>query len=279
MPIPRHDIWSAWRADPFAAACVAVALLLYAAGLRASGVRAVSRARAASFMSGVAIALLATVSPLHAAADATFTGHMVQHLVLMLVAAPLVVAGRPALVASLALPLAVRRFGRTVARAQAFAAALRALRSPLVILLANAAALWTWHLPGPYQAAIRDEAVHAAEHASLLAAALAFWAGVLRAGPRRRIGSVPAMLLVAGTMLHSTWLAAILTFGGVSYPLYVQRAAAWGIDPLADQQLAGAIMWIPSAIVYVALAGVLFVRWFRELDALHDRRPAAVTTR
>jgi ubiquinol-cytochrome c reductase cytochrome c subunit len=95
---------------------------------------------------------------------------------------------------------------------------------------------------------------------------------------KRHRAHVPAMLLVLGTMLQSTLLAVALTFGGVAYPAYVRRAAAWGVNPMADQQLAGTIMWIPSAIAYLIVFGIVFVRWFGELDARHGRRPAAGPT-
>jgi len=88
---------------------------------------------------------------------------------------------------------------------------------------------------------------------------------------------VPAIGLVLGTMLLGNWLAAILTFGRIAYPIYAQRAALLHIDPLLDQQLAGSIMWLPSTIVFFGVFGVLFVRWFRDLDARHPRRATVVS--
>jgi putative membrane protein len=85
------------------------------------------------------------------------------------------------------------------------------------------------------------------------------------------------MLLVVATMLHSTWLAAILTFGS-AYPLYERRAATWGVDPLHDQQLAGSLMWVVPAIAYLVILAALFVRWLHELDARHPRTWTQVET-
>jgi cytochrome c oxidase assembly factor CtaG len=266
-------VWSAWTLRPYEIAPAAIACALYASGLHASGIRAVSRARAASFAAGAAVALLAVVSPLHAFADETFSGHMAQHLILMFVAAPLIVAGRPGLVMALALPLGVRKWGWSAARRTAVAATLRQLRRPSTIFVTYTAALWLWHLPGLYDAAVRHPGVHAAQHASFLGVALAFWAAVVRTGPRRRLAHAPAMALVIATMLQSTWLSAILTFGNETYRLYAQRAPIWGINAGQDQQLAGTLMWIPSEIVFFAVFGVLFVRWLRDLDLRHPKFP------
>lgn len=276
-PLPRGALGSTWAVEPFAIAVAVLAVALYVRGLDAAGIRAVGRARAWSFAAGIALALLAVTSPLHAAAEVAFSAHMVQHQILILVAAPLIVAGRPAFVMALALPIRMRQLGRRASRAGPLAVASRLLRNPLTLLLAYAGVVWIWHLPSPYQKAVTDEAVHAAEHAAFAGAALAFWAAVTRTGPRRRMHAVPAMLLVLGTMLHSTWLAAVLTFGEPAYPIYMRRAPLWGVEALTDQQIAGAIMWIPSSIVFMIVFGVLFVRWLRDLDARHAQRVSAVT--
>ena len=274
--VPRSEIWSAWRTEPAVIATAFVAAVWYGAGYYATGIKAVRPARAAAFGAGLVTALLALLSPLGAAAIATLSSHMVQHVVLMFIAAPLLVAGRPGLVMGLAFPVRARRASWTLARTRPVAIATRLLRNPLTILLLYTAVLWLWHLPGPYQAALRDRTIHGFEHLSFLAISMAFWAGVTRTGPRRRIAYVPSMALVLGTMLQSTWLAALLTFGGIAYPAYERSAAVWHVNALADQQLAGAIMWIPPAILYLVVFGVLFVRWFRELESRHATRPATV---
>jgi len=274
--VARSQIWSAWQAEPAVIATAFAGAVLYGAGYYATGIKAVSPARAAAFVAGIVTVLLALLSPLGAAAIATLSSHMVQHVVLMFVAAPLLVAGRPGLVMGLALPARLRRASWALARTRPLAVATRLLRNPLSILLVYTGVLWLWHLPGPYQAALRNRTVHGFEHLCFLAISMAFWAAVTRTGPRRRMAYVPSMALVLGTMLQSTWLAALLTFGGIAYPAYERSAAVWRVNALADQQLAGAIMWIPPAILYLVVFGVLFVRWFHELEARHATRPAAV---
>src|SRR5439155_7552994 len=190
--------------------------------------------------------------------------HMIQHQVLMLIAAPLIVAGRPALVMVLALPHRWRRWAWSAGRARPLAAAARVLKNPLAVLLVFAGVLWLWHLPGPYEAAVRNNGVHALEHIAFLGISLGFWAAVMRAGPRRRIGYLPAGLLVVATLMLTGWLAAVLTFGGLVYPLYGQRAMLLGINAAHDAQLAGTIMWVPTTLIYFGAFAGLFTRWFRE---------------
>jgi len=271
-----NAIWSQWNFDPWETFPALVALGLYGVGLYASGIRAVSRARAASFATGVFVALGVNVSPIHSAAEGMFSMHMIQHQVLMLIAAPLIVAGRPALVMVLALPHRWRRWAWSAGRARPLAAAARVLKNPLAVLLVFAGVLWLWHLPGPYEAAVRNNGVHALEHIAFLGISLGFWAAVMRAGPRRRIGYLPAILLVVATLMLTGWLAAVLTFGGLVYPLYGQRAMLLGINAAHDAQLAGTIMWVPTTLIYFGAFAGLFTRWFRELDARYAPTPTAV---
>ena len=270
------SVWSTWNFQPAQTVPALIALAWYGVGLYATGIRAVSRARAAAFVAGVTIALGAVVSPLHSAGDARFSMHMVQHQVLMLLAAPLIVLGRPALVMALALPMRMRGYGWALGRTRPVKWVLRVLRNPLVILLVFAGVLWIWHLPGPYDAAVRSSLVHAGEHVAFLGVALAFWSGVLRTGPRRRVQYVPAMSLVIGAMMLTGWLAAVLTFGKIDYPIYVQRAALLHIDPMIDQELAGTLMWVPMTLISFGVFAALFIHWFRELDVTHPRRTPAV---
>jgi len=271
-----NAIWSQWNFDPWETFPALIALGLYGVGLYATGIRAISRARAASFVTGVFLALGVNVSPIHSAAEGMFSVHMIQHQVLMLVAAPLIVAGRPALVMALALPHRWRQWGWGFARAKPVATALRVLKNPLAILLVFAGVLWLWHLPGPYEEAVRNNGVHALEHIAFLGISLGFWAGVMRAGPRRRIGYLPAILLVIGTLMLTGWLAAVLTFGGLVYPLYSARAALLGMNASRDAALAGTLMWVPSTLIYFGAFAGLFTRWFRELDARYAPTPPIV---
>jgi putative membrane protein len=216
-------------------------------------------------LAGLAVIVLAQFSPVEAASHKWFAAHMIQHLLLMLVAAPLLVLGRANLLVLNAFPPewrpAVVRFGRR----------LRMLRRPLVTWLLFAVALWGWHLPGPYQAALRSPWIHLAEHVSFFGTAVLWWASVVG---RRRLAHATAMAFVFTTMLHASWLAALLTFSPrVLYPFYAVHHFV-GLSALQDQQLAGVLMWVPPGILYVGVIVVLFFQWFAAIDVRMRRADA-----
>ena len=217
--------------------------------------------------------IAALMSPLDAMADALFSAHMVQHLLLILVIPPLLVAAAPGYVGLWGLPAERRRrlthWWRWSPRMRGAAAA---LLCPVPVWTANVAILWFWHLPAAYDLAVRHEAVHVAEHASFLLASFVFWWLLFRhTGRRRRMDRGAGVVYVVAAGFQCSALGALLTFAG--RPLYAVHAlttAAWGLSPLEDQQIAGLIMWIPASLVYLAAAGVLFVEWIG-----HPSRPVA----
>ena len=219
---------------------------------------------------GVGAVVIAQLSPLEPASHRWFAAHMIQHLVLMLVAAPLLVAGRTNVLLLRIAPAEWRpvllRWGRRS----------RVWRHPALVWVLFATALWGWHLPGPYDAALRNPWIHLAEHTSFLGTSILWWAALFG---RRRLAHAPAMIFVFTTMLHAAWLAAVLTFSTrVLYPFYATHAASTfgrSVGPLADQQLAGVLMWIPPGILYVCVIVVLFFQWFAAVDT-RVRRAEAV---
>lgn len=226
--------------------------------------------RVAAFGGGLLVVLAAGQGPVHRLAESSFAGHMAQHMLFVLVAGPLLAAGGAGLPLTIAAP---RRVRRLLARCRA-ARPVRRLRRPTrYALLAGAAqtlVLWLWHLPGPYVAAVDRPVVHAAEHLSLLAAAWLLWVPVL--GPARRHTPAPvSVLLLVGAMLPASALGAALTFA----PEPVFPARVLGPDPLADQQLAGLLMWAPMDLVVLVAALAVFLGWLLRLDR---ERPERVIT-
>lgn len=272
-----------WSPDPLIAAGLTAAAWLYVRGWRVMARRAGApgqglKRRARLFAAGMAMLALALVSPLDGMAESLFSAHMVQHTLLMLAAAPLLVAGAPLPVLLLGTPMGLRRaFGgvlRTAGRHHSVWRALwRAFTQPAVVWLLHAGLLWVWHAPGLYEASVEVDAVHALQHGAFLGSALLFWWVTLYT-----FGAVPeqrgaGILYLFTTALQSGLLGALLTFSPrVWYPVYLERAERWGLSALADQQLAGTIMWVPAGMVYLVAALWMMKHW---LDGLETRSGAA----
>lgn len=194
---------------------------------------------------------------------------MVQHVLLLLLAAPLLALSAPFATLVRDTPLFVRRaaarWGRPLHRAKE---AVRPLLRPAAVWLLHVGTLWFWHASIPYGAALENEAVHVLEHASFLITALLFWQAVFGAPARRRASHGFGALLVFTAAMQSVLLSALLTFAQTPwYPSYAQTTRSWGLTPLADQQLAGVIMWIPAGLLYVAVALALLVAWIGSSEA------------
>lgn len=266
IPTPPQ-LLSSWTFEPGELAALAVVAVAYARGaLRVRGRGVVSGPQLGAFAAGIATLVLALASPLAAVSSRLFAAHMVQHLVLMFAAAPLLVWGRPGMPVMLALPVRSRRAVRRLTSTPFVRAVLAWVAHPVVVWLLVAMVLWAWHLPSLYQLAVALDWVHAAEHASFLLTAALFWWLVVTRDQPRALARPAAVLLVFATALQSSALGAVLTFASAPlYPIHA-GAAAWGVTPLEDQQLAGVTMWIPPGLVYLVVMVGLLVRWFAELD-------------
>jgi putative membrane protein len=279
-PHALHDLWTTWGWEPLPLVGLALSAWLYARGVRrlwrsaGTGV-GIQRWEAACFAGGWVALFVALVSPLHPWGQVLFAAHMTQHELLMLVAAPLLVLGRPVIAFLRALPPAAAQSLARASNAPWWQTTWGLITNTLVAWLIHAAVLWTWHLPSLFQATLDNDAVHALQHASFLGSALLFWWAVLH-GRQRLFGYGLAVLYMFTTALHSGLLGALLTFARtVWYPAYAGKTAPWGLTPLEDQQLGGLIMWVPACTVYVAAGAAMFAAWLRESEARAARREAA----
>jgi len=257
---------------------VAVAALLYWRGGRRGTRRESEPLRTAAFAGGLLTIVLALDSPLDDAADKLFWAHMFQHVLLLTVAPPLVLLGRPWPRMWQALPLGTRTtVGRALARSP-LTAPLRALARPLPAFVLFNATVLAWHIPAAYEATLRSSAVHQLEHALFFFTGLLFWARVIDPGPLRPRLSWPwRIAYVTGGMFFGWLLAVVLVT--LQTPLYAHYAAIahrpGGITAMTDQQLAGGVMWVPGSISYSIAIFIGFYRWL-EPDR---RRPLpAITT-
>jgi cytochrome c oxidase assembly factor CtaG len=209
------------------------------------------------------LVLLALASPLDALSEALVSAHMVQHLVLVACAAPLLAWGRPSVVALHGLPGRVRAAARRLAGQTAVRWVLRGVRAPLGALLAHTVALWFWHIPGFYEAALRVPALHWLQHLTFLGTALVYWGAVWHG---RRNGGVVLLLLFAGAT-QGVLLGALLTLAPAPwYQLPDAAAGGFGLDPLDDQRLAGLLMWVPGAAVYLGAALFVGASWLARAE-------------
>jgi putative membrane protein len=239
---------------------------------RAGPGRGVRRTEGLAFGAGLAVLALMLVLPLHAWGRLRFAPHMLEHELLTMLAAPLLAAGRAGVPYLLALPLAWRRrLGGWLAQG-GVRRIWRALRHPGVAWALHGAALWLWHAPALFEAALESEAIHYLQHLTLLVTALLFWASLLprRADSKMRLVAIFALFT---TSLHSTLLGALLTLSPtVWYASYAGAAGAGGLSALEDQQLAGLIMWVPAGLVYMGAALALLGACLRDDGAPAPRR-------
>lgn len=270
-PDDFHDLVRSWGLEPWVITALAVSAWLYVQGLvrlwGASHVGAGIRGwEAWCYVGGWFSLFVALVSPLHPWGRVLFSAHMTQHEILMLVAAPLLVLGRPLIVFLKALPASwAGAIGRAT-HLRAWSIMWRVISLPLVAWVIHAVALWVWHLPALFQATIDNDWIHTLQHTSFLGSALLFWWAVIH-GRHKLTGYGMAVLYMFTTALHSGLLGALITFSRQTwYPAYADTTGSWGLTPLEDQQLGGLIMWVPAGFVYVFAGLAFLVGWMRESE-------------
>ncbi len=266
------DLWKAWEFDPGVVIPLLASAALYAMGARRHfGLTSIQRL---CFWSGWLSLGIALVSPLHPLGEVLFSAHMVQHEILMLIAAPLLVVSRPLVTFLWALPFEWRRALGRWSKAPLIRNPWLWLTAPLAAWWIHALAIWVWHAPPLFQATIDNDLIHTAQHLSFFLSALLFWWSLFYAHGRRAYGS--SVLYIFTTAIHTGILGALLTFAPrLWYPIYSNTTQAWGLSPLQDQQIGGLIMWVPASLVYLAAGLALFAAWMKESDSLLERVSSA----
>jgi putative membrane protein len=266
--LQSHDLWSAWEFDPGVVLPVALAAVLYAIGSRKHF--GLTQNQILSFWAGWISLAIALVSPIHPLGQALFSAHMVQHEILMIISAPLLVVSRPLVTFLWALPIGWRRTLGRWSKADPVQNTWVLLTAPLAAWWIHALAIWFWHVPALFQATLRSDVFHAAQHGSFFLSALLFWWSLFYAHGRKAYGG--GLLYIFTTAVHTGILGALLTFSPrLWYPAYSTTTQAWGLSPLEDQQIGGLIMWVPASLVYLTAGLMLFAAWLKESDALLER--------
>jgi putative membrane protein len=279
VPPGLGEVLSSWPFEPVVLVGVELAAVLYLVGGagRAKdhrrGSTTISRWRAAAFWLGLFTILLALQSPIEMLARQLFWIHMVQHLLLTVVAAPLLALAAPWTRLWRALPLALRRWvAKPVFLNPGFAPlrwTYRQLARPGVVWVLAAANLWMWHLPPLYDLTLRNHVVHHLEHGLFLGLGLAFWAHVFDQHPfRAPLGTLARSAYVFFAMVQSWALAGVLSFAtGPFYAYALLPSRPGGISALTDQQLGGGMMWVPGALTYSIVFVALLFKWLAEEDS------------
>jgi putative membrane protein len=278
--VPDMTEWIAWWTwDPLVLAGLAVGVALYTRGTlrlwREAGLgHGIARWRAAAYCAGIVVAALALISPIDRASDVLFSAHMVQHELLMLVAAPLVVLGRPLAPLVWALPRGPRvRLLRATRPARIW----RVVSSPAIALGLHAVTRLVWHVPAVFDAALADERLHAVQHLSFFVTAAVFWWALIY-GRYGRAGYGIAVAFVFFTMLYSGLLGAVLSLADHALYAHAEPTLRWGIDPVDDQQRAGLFMWVPAGLIMTATGLAVFAAWLGQsaVRAGRSRYPSLV---
>ena len=217
-----------------------------------------------SFYLGLLAVLVALEGPLDHAADTSQAWHMAQHVLLLTIAAPLLVIGAPLSRAAWVVP---RSWTGRIRRSRAVRTVFSATPALVAFAIAlQSAAIAVWHMPGPYQAAVRSPVVHASEHLVFLGAGVLLWWALVHTS-RAGLGIGVVALFVAA--LPGTAFGVLMTFARTPwYPVYGTGPAA-----LRDQQFAGVVMWAVGNTVYVIAAVALFAAWLARLERATPARP------
>jgi putative membrane protein len=238
-----------WNVDPILWSLLTAGALAYFVACRRSPRTASARHEQISFALGWIILALALVSPICNLSVALFSARVGQHMILSLIAAPLLVLGRADV---LVLP-AIGMHSDMPNRTEAYAAP-----------LAFALALWVWHAPGPYDATFASHIVYWTMHVTLFVAAIALWRVLLRG-----VTHQPVSALIASAFTGAQMCALGVLFTFASHPLFSVHAATtwpWGWTQVQDQQFGGLLMWVPGGMVFTTHALAVLGLFLSRLD-------------
>jgi putative membrane protein len=271
----------AWSFDPLVLTPLLFAAWLYTRGVRRLWTRVgrgrgVTRTQALFFALGLVALATALVSPLDALTKTLLSAHMIQHALLVTVAPPLLLLGVPGAAFAWAMPARSRKRLFASPTWRLLSAGGKKLSHPLPAAVVHGLALWGWHAPAFFRAALENYWLHVFEHALFLGTALLFWSAILLARSVRRAGA--GLGAAFATLLHSGLLGALITMA--PSPIYGGEGAvagAWGLELLEDQQLAGLLMWVPMGFVYLTASLVLAHRLLTAAE--RESRQVKVTER
>ncbi len=263
----HHAEGIGWNLDPVLLLPLLLALLIYAVGWVRLAKRASAPPRPALFLSGWTVLTLSLVSPLHEAGEQSFTMHMVEHELIMLVATLLLAeSGAGGTLAwGLSRPLRQALGGSWKSPLTAL---WKRLTEPVTATLVQAVVMWAWHAPALFDRALDSSGWHIFQHSCFFLSSLLFWWAMLHPRSRSSGYGVSAACLFVTSLVGGA-LGALMSFS--ASPWYADYAAMGmtgiGLDPIDDQRIAGLIMWIPGGLVHGVAALAMFYKWLKASEA------------
>jgi putative membrane protein len=254
-----------WTLDPLVTVPLLLSAGIYLAGFarlqaRSGRGRALLRRQALFYGAGWLTMAGAVVSPLHEAGETSFTMHMIEHEIIMLIATLLLVAGRPGPAMLWGLPTALRQWTASASRWSLW----RRLSEPVTATAVQALAIWIWHVPFLFDLAVRHDGWHIAQHLSFIVSALFFWWAMMHG----RGKALVALCLFITSMVGGALGALMALSASPWYEAYAQLGLTpLGLTPAEDQQLAGLLMWVPGGLFHLVAALWFLARWLSTREA------------
>jgi putative membrane protein len=250
--------------DAVLAGLLAASSIVYTWGVaslwrKAGTGRGICVADVVCFALGMLVLAAALLSPIDRLAERSFAMHMAEHEMLMVLAAPLLVLARPLEACAWALPGVATRAIVRIARTTGGLRVWRSSTSAVGATCVHALALWIWHVPPLFAAALASEPLHVLQHVCFFASALAFWWAMF--GAAARVPGAVSIACLFVTMLHTSALGALLTLAPSPWYVHSARTGVFGLDTIEDQQLGGLIMWVPGGIAYLVASLLIVGSW------------------
>src|SRR5208337_2462436 len=283
MMNPTFDaVIRSWPFEPWLYVSLLLAAGIYLRGwlvLHRRSARRWSQGQLIAFLAGLTVLFLALASPIEPFTSLLLQVHMLQHLLLMMLAPPLLWLGAPQFPLLLGLPRPIRTYWvAPLFRSRFLRRTFQSLTHPVPAWLLFTAATWFWHFPPIYELVLRSDGWHYLQHISFLGTAILFWYPVIRPYPSRPSWSpwllIPYLILAD---VQNTLLSALLTFSDQPlYAYYAEGPRLGNLSPLDDQAVAGVLMWVPGSVAYLVPLCVIGIRLLFGGDETTNRRPASL---
>jgi len=273
---PASELLWTWKWDNFIGGSLIVISLLYAIGLRRVWKRGVGHRinlkRALCFPASMIVLVAALLSPIDAISAELNWMHMIQHMLLMNIAAPLFVVAAPGYIIQRSLDFRARyKLNRVFAYLGHWQQVRYYLWHPAMLWIVYGAVLWIWHHPILYDAALANQLIHDVQHIMFFAVSCLFWRILFDPIARLKFNRGLGVIYLFATSLHATILGVFMALSPkLWYQPYAATTPSWGLSAIEDQQLAGLIMWMPACMIYAVCAAWVFGVWLRDTEAKHE---------